>query len=96
MHANESLSKNKLAAVALIKRKFKFSRLFCATKLITISMLKLLNLHTVEFRYYQEKYYILHIAFISNVAFNSLFIFLSKHKALYKQNFLEYAFQIKI
>ena len=66
-------------------------------------MLKLLNSHTDVFRQYQKKYCILHFAFIASVAssnkcseFNliSLFILLSKRKALY--NFLEFAFQIKI
>ena len=71
----------------------------------TAPILKPLNLHTSAFKYYQKKCCILHIAFTSSVAssnkcsefhFISLFIFLSKHKALYKQNFLENTFPVKI
>ena len=55
-----------------------------------LCQLKLLNLHTVVFRQYQKNC-ILHTAFISRIGslnkclefnFNSLFIFLSKRKAL--------------
>ena len=55
-----------------------------------LCQLKLLNLHTVVFRQYQKKLYC-HTAFISRIVslskclefnFNSLFIFLSKCKAL--------------
>ena len=60
-------------------------------------MLKLLNSHTVLFRQYLKKYCLLHIVFISIVASSnkcsefdliSPFIFLSKHKALYKQKIM--------
>ena len=68
-------------------------------------MLTLLNSYAIVFRQYQKKYFIFQIEFISSVAYSnkclefyfiSLFIFLSKQKALYKHNFLECAFQIKM
>ena len=67
-------------------------------------MLKLLNLDTVVFRQCQQNYWIIHIPFISSLPcsnkcseFNliSLFIFLSKHKTFYEQNFLIYTFSNK-
>ena len=63
-----------------------------------VPILKLLISYTVELRQHQKKYYPLRIEFVSTVAsskkcsefqFISLFIFLSKHKAFYKHNFLE-------
>ena len=69
-------------------------------------MLKLLNLHTVVFRQYKKKIlrfpYCTYFKWASKfkkmfrINFISLSIFISKHKAFYKQNFLEYTFQRKI
>ena len=106
---NASWSKNELTAITLIKVKV-YLPISCSETdffwiAFTVTMLKLLNSHIVVFRQYQKRHFILHIAFISRVAssnkcselnFISLFNFFLKHKALYKENFLEHAFQIKI
>ena len=68
----------------------------------TFPMLQLVNLHLVVLKEYQKK--ILHSPYWIYLSsskcpefhFILLFIFLSKRVALKKQNFLEFAFQIKI
>ena len=102
---------NKLTVIALTNANFQYARPFSEATEISFKfhllyqcwscwICILLYLDSIR-----KKYCILHIVFISSVASSnkyskvnliSFFIFLSKHKALYKQNLLEYTFHKKI
>ena len=104
---NKSWSKNKLTAIALIKGNFKFTCPFCAVGQVSFELHLLYQCWSYRVHillYLGGIRKILHSPYCiyfkcskfkqiySEFNFMLLFIFLSKHKALYKQNFLVYTF----